>query len=93
MAESINCVEQVELTEEDILRATTYLPILDKAAMAQVLAQTCIQKMNLGIPVEKAEADTGEKDDAFSIPLPAMYREDTLVRTLTSAGTSREVGC
>lgn len=84
MAESINCVEQVELTEEDILRATTYLPILDKAAMAQVLAQTCIQKMNLGIPVEKAEADTGEKDDAFSIPLPAMYREDTLVRTLTS---------
>ena len=57
MAESINCVEQVELTEEDILRATTYLPILDKAAMAQVLAPTCIQKMNLGIPVEKAEAD------------------------------------
>lgn len=85
MAESINCVGKVELTEEDILRANTYLPLLDKTAMAQVLAPACIQKLNLSIPVKKTEADETAKDDAFSIPIPDMYREDTLARTLTSA--------
>ena len=61
MAESINCVEQVELMEEDILRATTYLPILDKAAMAQVLAQTCIQKMNLVFQWKRRRRIQGKK--------------------------------
>lgn len=83
MAETVNYVGRVELTEEDILRADTYIPLLDKAAMAQVLAASCVQKMNLNIPVEHTEADAADND--FSIPIPALYREDTLARTLISA--------
>lgn len=85
MAENADRAGIVRLSEEDILGAETYLPILNKTAIARVAAPACIQRMRLGVPLGGTEADVEGKEDAFCIPVPDLYREDTLTRTLTSA--------
>ena len=85
MAENEKTSEKMTVSEEDLLRAETYLPLLTKAALAQTIAPACIQRMRIGVPIEETEAGAGRKEDALSIPVPDLYREDTLARTLASA--------
>ena len=59
------------LTEEDILKAKSYIPISDKAACARVYADKCIDKVEITI-------GTGEQKDA----LPPLYQENPLLKSL-----------
>ena len=59
------------LTEEDILKAKSYIPISDKAVCARVYADKCIDKVEITI-------GDGEQKDT----LPPLYQENPLLKSL-----------
>lgn len=61
-------VEQVELSEDDVRNATTYLPMLHKQALVNQLVNGCIQKVELSL------------NDIQ--PIPPRYQEDSFAKSL-----------
>jgi len=68
-----NYVGDVQLSIADIKRAKSYLPIMQKTALAQALAPMCIQKVRMFAPVPGEEKAT---------PVPDRYQEDVLRKSL-----------
>jgi len=61
-------------TEEDILNATTYMPIGLKAKTAKAIAVSSIAVVNVNMDIT---SDTGEKSQR---PLPPRYTEDVMTK-------------
>lgn len=85
MADNINFVGTVDLNEDDIRKAASYLPILDKTALAQTIAPACIQRLVITLPVGGATTASGKEIEPVQVPLPDLFQEDLLSRTLYSA--------
>ena len=68
-----NYVGDVQLSIADIQRAKSYLPIMQKTALAQALAPMCIQRVRMFAPVP------GEEN---AVPVPDRYQEDILRKSL-----------
>jgi len=77
---AVNYVGNVTITEEDIRRAETYLPIMDKTAIVQVMAPACMEKVRIAVPV----GGDGENIEPTLIPVPDIDQESALERTLCS---------
>ena len=59
------------INEEMINKATAYIPLVDKIAIAKTFAQNCIQPVE--ISVQKIQSDE-------TLTLPQMYEDDTMAK-------------
>lgn len=82
--ENVNYVGIVTITEEDIRRADSYLPLMRKTAIVQLMAEQCLEKVELGVPVGGTETTDGTVDPVL-VPVPELYQESALMRTLSAS--------
>ena len=65
--------ERFEITDEMINKATDYIPLINKIAIAKTFAQNCIQPVE--ISVQKIQSDE-------TLTLPEMYEDDTMAKQI-----------
>lgn len=56
---------KIILTEQDVLKAKSYIPIMEKEKWVQTAAPVCIDKMMIAA-----------KEGDFNLPMPAMFKDN-----------------
>ena len=65
--------ERFEITDEMINKATDYIPLINKIAIAKTVAEHCVQPVE--ISVQKIQSDE-------TLTLPEMYEDDTMAKQI-----------
>lgn len=76
-----NFVGKVKIAPEDLERADSYLPLLTKEALVQCMAPACVEKVRIILPM----GESGGEQAPQTIPIPEIYKESTLNRSLCTA--------
>lgn len=71
--------DRFHVTEQMMEKAETYISLTEKEAIAAVIANACVVPCTVS-------AKEKEEDEIFSIPMPPMYKENTLEKALCLTG-------